>query len=87
MNSIGIQALLMPLAGLHLVLTHHELMEMIEFVRAFGSSYRLAASEPGASLFYGRFTFNFCRVVVACVRDSRSMKVCCSVAAWQHSNA
>ncbi|OAF14891.1 hypothetical protein AYJ54_40655 [Bradyrhizobium centrolobii] len=67
MSSIDIQALLMPLAGMHSVLTHHELMGMIEFVRAFGNSYRLAASEPGASILYGRFTFNFCRVVVACV--------------------
>ncbi|SEN94903.1 hypothetical protein [Bradyrhizobium sp. OK095] len=67
MSNIGIQALLLPLAGIHLMLTHHELMGMIEFVRALGSSYRLAASEPGSSLLYGRFAFNFCRSAVAWV--------------------
>ena len=30
MNEIGIQALLFPLASIHLMLTHHELMEAIE---------------------------------------------------------
>jgi hypothetical protein len=61
MSSFGIQSLLLPLASIHLMLTHHELMEAIELVRALGSSYRLAASEPGSSLLYGRFAFNFCR--------------------------
>lgn len=66
MNSIGIQALL-PLASSHLMVTHHELMEMIEFVRALGNSYRLAASEPGSSVIYGRFTLDFFRTIVACL--------------------
>jgi hypothetical protein len=65
MNDIGIQALLLPLASIHLALTHHELMEAIELVRAFGSSYRLASLEPGSSLLYGRFAFNFCRSAMA----------------------
>ncbi|MGY4370448.1 hypothetical protein ACVW1A_006513 [Bradyrhizobium sp. LB1.3] len=64
MNNIGIQALLLPLVSTHLMPTHHDLMGMIEFVRALGSSYRLAASEPESSLFYGRLALNFCRGAV-----------------------
>ncbi|PPQ21286.1 hypothetical protein CV770_00600 [Bradyrhizobium sp. AC87j1] len=67
MTIIGIEALVLPLAGIHSVLTHQELMGTVEFVRALGSSYRLAASEPGVSLFYSRFAFDFCRIVAACV--------------------
>jgi hypothetical protein len=64
MINIGIQALLLSHGGLHLTLTHHELMEMIEILRALGNSYRLAASEPGSGILYGRLAFNFCRGVV-----------------------
>ena len=65
MSNIGIQALLLPLASLHLMLTHHELMETIDLARALGSSYRVAASDPGSGLLYGRFAFNFCRSAMA----------------------
>lgn len=61
MNEIGTHALLLPFASLHLTLTHHEFMEMIEFIRALGNSYRLAALGSGSSLLYGRVAFNFCR--------------------------
>jgi hypothetical protein len=64
MINIGIQALLLSHGGLHLTLTHHELMEMIEILRALGNSYRLAASEPGSGILYGRLAFNFCRGAV-----------------------
>ena len=64
MINIGIQALLLSQASLHLTLTHHELMEMIEILRALGNSYRLAASEPGSTSLYGRLAFNFCRGAV-----------------------
>ncbi|AWM00599.1 hypothetical protein [Bradyrhizobium amphicarpaeae] len=64
MNNIGIQALL-SLESTHLMLTHLELMEMIGFVRALGNSYRLAASGPGSSVIYGRFTLDFFRTIVA----------------------
>jgi hypothetical protein len=67
MINIGIQALLLSLLGIHPALTHHEFMEMVEIIRALGNSYRLAALEPGSGFLYGRFTFNFCRVVVSCV--------------------
>ena len=65
MSNIGIQALLLQLASIHLMLTHHELMEAIELGRALGNSYRLAASEPGSSVVYGRFTLDFFRTIVA----------------------
>lgn len=67
MSSIGIHALLPPFASIHLMLTHHEFMEAIELVRALGNSYRLAASEPGSSVVYGRFTLDFFRTIVACL--------------------
>ena len=67
MSNFGIHALLLSLLGNHPALTHHEFMEVVEIVRALGNSYRLAALEPGSGFLYGRFTFNFCRVVVSCV--------------------
>lgn len=65
MSSTGIQALLLPLASIHLMLTHHELMEAIELVRALGISYRLAALEPGSNVIYGRFSLDFFRTTLA----------------------
>ncbi|MHB0771230.1 hypothetical protein [Bradyrhizobium sp. 5.13L] len=62
MNYIGVQALL-PLASIHLMLTHAELMGMIELVRALGNSCRLAAWGPGSSVIYARFTLDFFRVL------------------------
>jgi len=67
MSDVGIQALLLPLASVHLTLTHHELMETIELVRALGNSYRLAASELDSSVIYGRFSLDFFRTTVACL--------------------
>ena len=67
MSNVGVQVLLLPLASVHLMLTHHEFMEAIELVRALGSSYRLAASEPTSSVVYGRFSLNFFRTIVACL--------------------
>jgi hypothetical protein len=49
------------------MMTHLELMETIGLVRALGNSYRLAASEPGSSAIYGRFTLDFFRTIVACL--------------------
>jgi hypothetical protein len=66
-SSIGLQILMVPLAGLHLAMTYHEVADALEIVRALGNSYRLASLEPGSSALYGRFTFNFCRAVVAVV--------------------
>ena len=67
MSNFGIHAVLLSLLGIHPALTHHEFMGMVEIVRALGNSYRLAALEPGSGFLYGRFAFNFCRVVVSCV--------------------
>ena len=67
MNNFSIQALLLPLASIHLMLTHHELMEATELIRALGNSYRLASSGPGSGFLYGRFAFNFCRSAVVWV--------------------
>jgi hypothetical protein len=67
MSTIGIEALLLQLASVHLTLTHHQLMEAIELVRALVSSYRLAASEPDSSVIYGRFSLDFFRTIVACL--------------------
>ena len=64
MNDIGT---LLSLAGTHWMMTHLELMETSGLVRALGTSYRLAASEPGSSAIYGRFTLDFFRTIVACL--------------------
>lgn len=48
MSSVGIQALLLPLLGIHSAVTHHELMGVFEIARGLGTSYRFASSEPGS---------------------------------------
>ncbi|MBR0845719.1 hypothetical protein JQ607_36485 [Bradyrhizobium liaoningense] len=65
MNSVGIQALLLQLIGIHSAVAHHEVMGLFEIARVLGNSYRLATSEPGSGTLYGRFTFDFCRTIVA----------------------
>jgi hypothetical protein len=64
MTSVGIQAFMLSVAGVHSALTHHELIRMIEITRILGNSYRLASSGPGSSLLYGRLAVNFCRAAV-----------------------
>lgn len=64
MSSVGMQALLLPLLGIHSALAHHELMGLFEIGRVLGASYRFASSEPGSGALYGRFTLNFCRMIV-----------------------
>jgi len=65
MRSVGIEVLMLPLVGLHLVLAQHELMGLLEIARALANSCRLAALEPRAGVLYCRFVCNFCRVAVA----------------------
>ena len=74
MSGIGIQALLLPLLGIHSALTHQELMGLFEITRGLGTSYRFASSEPGAGALYGRFTLNFCRIVAGGVAHYASME-------------
>ncbi len=63
MSSVGIQALLLPLLGIHSAVTHHELMGVFEIARGLGTSYRFASSEPGSGALLGRFALNVCRVI------------------------
>lgn len=74
MSSIGIQALLLPLLGIHSALTHQELMGLFEITRGLRTSYRFASSEPGAGALYGRFTLNFCRIIAGGVTHYASME-------------
>lgn len=69
MSSVGIQALLLPLLGTHSAAAHHELMGLFEIARGLSASYRFASSEPGSGALYGRFTLNFCRIVVGGIAD------------------
>ena len=63
MSCVGIQALLLPLLGIHSAVAHHELMGLFEIARGLGASYRFASSEPGSGTIFGRFTLGFCRIV------------------------
>ena len=63
----GFQALMPPLADIHWVLAHSELTAVLELLRILGNSYRLATSEVGSTLLYGRFAFHVCRSIVASV--------------------
>jgi hypothetical protein len=67
MSSVGIEALMLPLAGIHLAMTHHEVTGVLEIARALGNSYRLASSDPGSGALYGRFIFDFCRTIVTVI--------------------
>ncbi|AHY51597.1 hypothetical protein JQ582_08540 [Bradyrhizobium japonicum] len=64
MSSVGIQVLMLPLAGIHLAMTYHEVTGVLEIARALGHSYRLASSDPGSGALHGRFILDFCRTVV-----------------------
>ncbi|MBR1132195.1 hypothetical protein [Bradyrhizobium iriomotense] len=74
MSSVGIQALLLSLLGIHSALTHHEIMALLAIVRGLGASYRFASSEPGAGVFYGRVTLSFCRLIAAGIARYASME-------------
>ncbi|WP_249139184.1 hypothetical protein [Bradyrhizobium japonicum] len=68
------QALLLPLLGIHTALAHHELMGWLEITRVLGASYRFASSGSGLGALYGRFTLNFCRIIVGGVVHHASME-------------
>ncbi|WP_128923478.1 hypothetical protein [Bradyrhizobium guangxiense] len=74
MSSVGVQALLLSLLGIHSALTHHEIMGLLAIARGLGASYRFASSDPGAGAFYGRITLSFCRLVAAGVTRYASME-------------
>ncbi|WP_027571572.1 hypothetical protein [Bradyrhizobium sp. WSM1743] len=74
MSGAGLQALLLPLLGIHSALAHHELMGLLEIARVLGASYRFASSGSGLGALYGRFTLNFCRIVVGGVVHQASME-------------
>lgn len=74
MSSVGIQSLLLSLLGIHSALAHHEIMGLLAIARGLGASYRFAASEPGAGVFYGRVTLSFCRLVAGGIARYASME-------------
>ncbi|WP_407113013.1 hypothetical protein [Bradyrhizobium sp. LMG 9283] len=49
MSSVGLQALLLPLLGIHSALAHHEVMGLFEIARVLGASHRFASSDPGSA--------------------------------------
>ena len=73
MSGIGMQALLLPLLGIQSALVHHELMGLFEIARVLGASYRFASSGSGLAALYGRFTLNFCRIIVGGVAHDALM--------------
>lgn len=73
MSSLGVQALLLSLLGIHSAAVHHEIMGVFEIARGLGASYRFASSEPGSGALYGRFTLNFCRIVAGGIAHYASM--------------
>ncbi|MDQ8731677.1 hypothetical protein LPJ38_12995 [Bradyrhizobium daqingense] len=67
MSELGIQLLMLPLAGIHMTPAHNEVTGWIELARALGNSYRLASSGLGLGALYGRFIFAFCKASVTAV--------------------
>ena len=64
MSGAGLQALLLPLLGIHSALAHHELTGLLEIARVLGAAYRFASSGSGLGALYGRLTLNFCRIIL-----------------------
>jgi len=64
MTACGLLALALSF-GIGSLFAYHQIVEMIEFIRILHTSYRLASTEVGSSLVYARFTFGFCKVIVA----------------------
>jgi hypothetical protein len=67
MTGLGIQALTLLLNGLRIGFGHNNVMELLEVLRIFAHSYRLASMGNGSGVVSGRFTLAFCRTVVAAV--------------------
>lgn len=63
MTSAAALTWVLSLIGIRSTLAHHEIMEMIEVLRALGNAYRLACSGGGSGLLYVRFMYNFCRAL------------------------
>lgn len=74
MSSVGMQSLLLSLLGINSALAHHEIMGLLAIARGLGASYRFAASEPGAGVFYGRVTLSFCKLVAGGIARYASME-------------
>lgn len=69
MSEIGIQLLMLPLAGIHMTPVHSEVTCWLEIARALGNSYRLATSGLSLGALYGRLIFTFCRATLTVSRD------------------
>lgn len=70
MTGLGIQTWVLSLIGIRAALSHREYLEILEVLRILGNSYRLASLGAGSSVIYGRFTFDFCRIIAACTARS-----------------
>lgn len=65
MTGIGIQAWVLSLIGIRAALSHREYLEILEVLRILCNSYRLASLGAGTTVIFGRFTFEFCRIIAA----------------------
>jgi hypothetical protein len=65
MTGLGIQAWVLSLIGVRAALSHREYLEILEVLRILCNSYRLASLGAGSTVIYGRFTFDFCRIIAA----------------------
>jgi hypothetical protein len=65
MTSLGIQAWVLLFNGFRTEFWHDNVMELLEVLRVFGNSYRLASMGGSSGVVFSRFTVCFCRTVVA----------------------
>ena len=64
MTGLGIQAWALVLIGLRVGFRHNDVMELLEVLRVFAHSYRLASMGCGSAISFNRSMLCFCRTLV-----------------------
>ena len=65
MTGLGIQVWGLLLNSLRIDFWHGNFMELLDVLRVFGHSYRLASMGGDSGAVFGQFTLGFCSTVVA----------------------
>jgi hypothetical protein len=64
MTGSGIQAWVLCLIGIRSASAYQEIAPMLDMIQVLSNSYRLASSDAGSSILYGRFAIGFLRAAV-----------------------
>ncbi len=75
MTGLGIQAWGLLLNGLRIGFWHGNVMDVLEILRVFGHSYRLASMGGSSVVVFSRFTLGFCWTVVVTTVFKRAWRM------------